>query len=239
MKEYCTLTEIMEMALSTAKPIKVKSRNGSLELFDPRINIKDGCYGINNDVISFVNNHTLFIIPYFRSVIKTLVDNGFVKKTIYVPFSNGDSPVDFQQKWNNLVADSRLQRHLDLISDCEELSNQLGYSAISNNLLDKCFEIPISGVKVAHKSGHKTYYPVITYENFNHKNADILGHYNIKNGVCVFIYRNGKTYVTRNSTVINSLRKNGYKKSNLIVPFTPSETICDSFYAHKWEVISV
>jgi len=239
MKESCTLTEIMEMALSTAKPIKVKYPSGRLELFDPRINVEDGCYGINKNVISFVKNHTLFIIPYFRSVIKTLVDNGFVKKIIYVPFSNGDYPVDFQEKWDNLLADSLLHRHLDLISDCEELSNQLGYSEISDNLLDKCFEIPISGVKVTHTSGQKTYYPLITCDNFNQKKAAIIGHYNIKNGVCVFVYRNGKTYVTRNSSVIHLLYKNGYKKSDLTVPFTPPETICDSSYAHKWEVISV
>lgn len=240
MKELNTLTKIKKVAISTAKPIKVKSHSGRLELFVPRINVADRCFGINKDVISFVHNQTLYIIPYFRSIIKTLLDNGFVKKDIYVPFSNGDYPLDHQKKWNNLVADSRLQHSLDLISDCEEFSNRRGYLAISDELLDRCFEIPSSGVKVSHPDWNRTYYPEITSENFDKVHSKVLGHYNTKNGVCVFVYKNGKTYVTRNWAAIRAIRESGYKKSNLTVPFsTPLESILDSFYAHKWEVISV
>lgn len=238
MKELTTLTNVMEMAIAIKNPIRVKHINQPIVTFAPTIDVEDGCYEVNNSVISFVEDGTLYVIPYFRAVIETLRNCGFVNTPLYVPFSNGDYPVDMEMQWNNLLAEARKQRSVDFVSDCERISDEAGYRPLSEELLSKCFEMPVSGVQVKHPCWDATFYPEITGECIDCTVADKLGHYNTNNGVCVFVYRNGKTYVTRNWDVVQALRENGYREKGLHVPFSNLETILDASYAKQWASIS-
>ena len=110
MKEIETLELLKLYALEIDGPINVYwAQTGQTLLFDPfdpRMNIrelkKEKEYSINKDVLAFVQNKKLYVIPYIDPFSKILEENGFEKKSFYVPFSNDDSPVEKADYWAGL-----------------------------------------------------------------------------------------------------------------------------------------
>ena len=70
-----------------------------------------------------------------------------------------------------------------------------------------------------------------------HISRNVLGYYSMNNGRTVFIYRDGHTYVTKGYWVIDKLKKAGYQRGSLFVPFSNGEQIVDPLLAAKWESI--
>lgn len=59
-------------------------------------------YSYNNSVIAFVDeNGDMYVIPDI-GIQKVLACEGYSRKFFYVPFSNWDYPVAYEEKWNNL-----------------------------------------------------------------------------------------------------------------------------------------
>ena len=62
----------------------------------------NGCYATNNSTICFVIDHEVFVTPYTRSAMSTIVNAGLTEKHFYVPFSDWDYPKYEKAKWQRL-----------------------------------------------------------------------------------------------------------------------------------------
>lgn len=78
------------------------SKNEVVDLKALETDDKKMQYSYNNSVIAFVDeNSDLYVIPDI-GVQKTLVSAGYSRKFFYVPFSNWDYPVEYEEKWKSL-----------------------------------------------------------------------------------------------------------------------------------------
>ena len=239
MKAPKTMQELKIIALSITSPITICTYlNKKKATFTPvYTDTLEGKYCMYNGVIIFIYEKVFYVIPYMRTVMNILKENDFIFHKMDVPFSNGDYPAELKAHWEMLLTMAVEQSKLDFITDCEVYSDLCNFSQISKSLLDKCFEIPSTGVHVSTKYGESIYYPLIG-TSLDSVTTSRIGHFCIKNATCVFVYRNGKTYVTQNWEVVDALSQSGYVLGDLFVPFADGETIVEPKYAAKWKNIS-
>lgn len=197
----------------------------------------NGCYAVNSSTVAFVNNGELFITPYTRKVIRSLQSEGFREEYFYVPFSNGDYPKWKKTKWDNLRELANEANTEDFVNECINYCDNHGIGAISQQYLDNCFIMPKTGVRVKRYEYENIYYPIINDDCLSCVAIEKLGTYCTNNGVVIFVYRDGKTYVTKGYKIISELEDAGYKKKGLFVPFSNWERIEDSYLAARWEQI--
>lgn len=196
----------------------------------------NGAVCVNNSTVAFVDDNQVFVIPYFRSVMRVLSDNGFKDAYFYVPFSNWDYPKTEAAKWKALREAEKEADKQNFVSDCEKYCDDRNIGCISAESLANCFEMPISGVDVKHLYFEDTYYPVMN-QNFLDCRCEHLGHYCTNNGRVVFVYRNGRTYVTKGYSILKELQDAGYTEAGLFVPFSNGEEIQDPFLKAKWDAV--
>lgn len=240
MKENRSITmveDLKRIAMSSDMTIYYKNfSNDETSLFEPIITEEEEkCYETNNSVLAFVDNKTLYFLPYFAKALNILIDNGFVNKHIYVPFSSGrERPLS--HKWDYLVTYAKEERAKDFKADCERFCDKHHIGTISENLLDSCLKLPDSGISLHHMYWDQIVFPELC-GCLDSTATEKIGHYNTNNGVCIFVYRDGNTYVTRNIDVVYALKENGYKEYGFFVPFSNGEFIQDPVYAQKWNII--
>lgn len=240
MKEHTSITmveDLKRIAMSSNMNIYYKDFYDNTTLFAPIVTEKEEkCYEINNSVLAFVDDKTLYFLPYFAKALNILTDSGFINKAIYVPFSSGrEKPLS--NKWDCLLVSAKKERAKEFKADCERFSDEHHIGAISDNLLDNCFRLPDKGIPLKHIYWERIIYPELC-GCLDCIAAKRIGHYNTNNGVCVFVYRDGNTYVTRNIDVVSALKENGYKKYGFFVPFSNGEFIDDPVYAQQWNFIN-
>lgn len=236
MKTIKTMEELKAQAIAIKASMEVRwDLHNMSETLNPMEMISkfENCYEMNNSVITFVSEGLQYVIPYTRVVMRILNENNFRNKCMYVPFSNGDYPVAYKSRWDVLWRESKELWEQDFHDDCKKFSDEQGFGSITDDLLKKCFLIPKSGVFVKHPYWEQTYYPQV--HSFDCTAVNRVGHYTTNNGTCVFIYRDGNTYVTRNWDVVEALRETGYKEGCLYVPFSNGEVIQDPTLKLKWE----
>lgn len=109
MKNFETLEQIKEAAICINHPIKVRYPQWNKEEFVSidKSTLADKTYETNNSTVAFVCDDSLYVIPYMKPVMDILVRNGFTQRCMYVPFSNGDYPINWQSKWNDLKGVAR------------------------------------------------------------------------------------------------------------------------------------
>lgn len=197
----------------------------------------NGCYAVNNATVCVVNHDEVFVIPYMKEVMEVLQNNGFTEKHFYVPFSNWDYPKFEQKAWEDLRREAEESWRNAFVEDCKKYCASKGIKAISDENMEKCFKMPEKGVEVEHIYFKTTYYPVINSTVLDCVAIDKLGTYNMNNGKVVFVYIDGKTYVTKGYKIIDELREAGYKEGELFVPFSNGEAIVDPFLKKKWDDI--
>lgn len=236
-----TLEELMHIALKIEKPIEIcwPNRGNVRETVEPAdYRFCNHCYSTNNDAIAFVYDNILYILLYSTKAERILVESGFKKKHFYVPLLKEAYPIGSEEKWQKMQ--EKVSNKQDWFDRCIIYSNQKGYGILEEKLLEEyCLEIPKEGIKVRRiDSSNFTHYPAIKSMH-NNIAMNRIGRYSIRNGVCAFVYRNGKTYITCSSVVIETLQKAGYKKDFLWVPLSNrDEMILDPDYAKKWKKVS-
>ena len=114
--------------------------------------------------------------------------------------------------------------------NCETYADLHGFKQISANLLSNCLEIPMEGIHTS--TFHHVCMPVATSL---YRVPKEIGTYSCFDNVCLFVYRNGKTYVTPNAAVPLALKEAGYRKGNRGVPFVCGEIIQDYHYYTLWK----
>ena len=197
-------------------------KEGALDVsgLTPKFN---GCYATNNSTVCFVSGNEVFVTPYTRTAMRTL--------------RSADYPKLEQFKWNALRENARQSYKADFVSDCEAYCDERHIGAISEETLANCFEMPENGVRVKHLYFEDTYYLIMNQYCLDCR-CDNLGHFCCNNGRVVFVYRNGKTYVTKGYKILNELRAAGYTESGFFVPFSNGEEIQDYALRVRWESIT-
>ncbi|MBP3255359.1 MAG: hypothetical protein J6M60_02570 [Clostridia bacterium] len=236
-----TLQKLKEMAIAIHNGIiAMRPKENKKVIFNPSVDKKmEHCYCSNSGIVSFVADGTMYVIPYMASVMAVLNSEGFERKAMYVPFSNDEYPIGEKKKWDSLIKLSELERAERFTSECKKYSDKHGYGKIADDLINNhCLEIPATGVHVIKFQNSDVYYPEITGSTFSNSAANTIGKYCIEKGICSFVYRNGKTYVTKNSDVISALQAAGYMLGNLHVPFANGEIITDTKEADIWKRIA-
>jgi hypothetical protein len=162
--------------------------------------------------------------------------SGFFRRFFYVPFSNGDYPKKEKSRWEELCTMQHKLAKEDFIQSCEEYCDKHNIGTLTDEVLSKCFVIPEKGVMVeSMKKYRETYYPMLNTTFFDSNAQNLLGKFFCNNGRVAFIYRDGRTIVTRGYWIKSVLEAAGYKEENIFVPFSNSETIVDLFWRSQWE----
>ena len=218
----------------------IRPKENKKVIFNPSVDPEmENCYCSNSGIVSFVTDGTMYVIPYMVSVMNVLNNEGFKRKVMYVPFSNDEYPLTENSRWESLKKLSEMERYDRFVSDCEKYSDKHGYNSIAKHLIDDyCLEIPETGLHVIRFQNSDVYYPEITGTSFSSSVANSIGKYCIEKGVCSFVYRDGKTYITKNTKVISALQTAGYRLGSLFVPFINGEIITDTIQAEKWKRIA-
>ena len=193
----------------------------------------DGSYAINNSTICFVFKGEAYVTPYTRAGVATLIDEGLIKNSFYVPFSNGSYPKGEKAKWERLRDAAHESYRCDCEADSLQWCDEHGIGSLSDADLKRCFKIPRGGVAVRSRGHESVVYPIA---DEIHVGRNVLGYYGTNNGKTVFVYRDGHTYVTKGYWVIDKLKKAGYQRGSLFVPFSNGEQVVDPLLAAKWEV---
>lgn len=196
----------------------------------------NGSYASNNGTLAFVIDNTLYVTPITRRALLAL--DGFTKKQFYVPFSNGDYPKEELCRWKKLRAMQDEQSKKCFVEDCLRYAKKYGVGTLSEDVLARCFEIPEKGVYVKHVYFEDWVYPTFAGHYFDcYHMPEMLGTYCTNNGRVVFIYKDGRTFVTKGYKILDNLRAAGFKEGGLFVPFSNGEVIQDPALRAKWEAI--
>lgn len=191
----------------------------------------------NNGTLAFRYVGNLYVTPSTRKAWRILEDEGFVEKSFYVPFSNGDYPKSEQYIWEALKAEANRCRYEEFLEDCAKICDKQGVITLDDSILSNAIEIPRTGIKIKHFGCVDTVYPVITSNLLDSYSAKKLGTFCTNNGRVVFVTREGKTYVTKGYKILDKLRSAGYREESIFVPFSNGEEILDPVLAAKWERI--
>lgn len=232
-----SIDELKRHSIAVASPIRARYPQFNEDYTinpNPLPELENGYY-VNNGVVAFQTGNVKYITPHTREVMHTLLSNGFRSVCMFVPFSNWDYPVDYQGRWVMLQNEAAEQQRKEFTDDCLSFSEKHGFKELSNDTLRRCFEMPSTGVPVKHPYFEDVYYPLITSTCLDCIAIERIGRYCTNNGITVFVYRDGKTYVSRDYSVVVALRDNGYIEDRLFVPFSNGEVITNPMYAKMWK----
>ena len=198
----------------------------------------NGCYAVNNSTVAFVFENQIYVAPETNRVHETLRGAGFRIDYFPVPFSSWDYPLNDKVKWETLREKAREAQEDDFAAECVAYANEVGIGEISSYYLKNCFEIPAAGVVVDFPTYSARYHPVISAFMLDMMPFEKIGRYCKNNGKVVFVYQNGKTYVTKGYKIVDELIAAGYKEESTCVPFSRGEVIRDPELRARWEAIS-
>ena len=244
MKNMTSLTHLKEKAFAISSPIKVIYPYDFEDFFDPTTgNYTENTYRAHNhEIIAFFTENVLYVIPFTYKAIKILENAQFTfvveDNDMYIPFCEHDYPVTEYKKWLALKSEASALRSEEFTYECIEYCDSVNIGSIDDSLLEKCFKIPEEGLIVQFPDSMGNLKPV------SHQNWGLflrqLGHYNTNKDTYVFVYRDGKTYVTRCYDVVLALKKAGYQPNfNMYVPLSNGEKIIDTKYDIQWKKVKV
>ena len=240
MKKYNNIMELRNAAvevltgLQISWPMYNKAEPLSLGDIPEKFEHK---YAWNNGTICFVDGGKLFVIPAMWNAHQILMNEGFCEASFYVPFSNGDFPLQYKAKWEALRAEQNQSRREQFLEDCAEFCKKNGIGEISDELLKQAMQIPAIGMKAQHPlEGEKIFTPIGGCF-FDSVFSNYLGTYDTKNGVCIFLSSDGKTYITKKMELIKALEAAGYRRKEQIVPLSDGEVLVDPALKMRWSAM--
>lgn len=197
------------------------------------------CYSKGNSTIAFVRDNQVFVTPATYSVIHSLKAAGFRKVTFSVPFSNWICYPKLQRnKWKELQRKAFQDSKAFFREECSLFCDDNNIGSLSDSILKNCFQMPDAGMTIEYPS-HATdcYVPIINISFLDDFALQLLGKYSFSNGLVVFVYRDGKTYVTKGYKILDELRSAGYTEHRIYVPFSNGEKIQDINLKAQWDAI--
>lgn len=136
----------------------------------------------------------------------------------------------------------RRYRFADYEDACRAFADQHGFGEIAKDSLAICLRIPPSGMMVQRRDFIKILYsPVVSEERWITDRAKKrIGGYAEDNGIVVFVYRDGHTYVAKGTGIIAELKRAGYEERPMNVPLSSAdEQIMSPYLRETWEKMPV
>ena len=141
-----------------------------------------------------------------------------------------------EETWQRLHEAARHEAEYHFLKDCIAYSDEHGIDTLPDEIMENCIVIPESGIEVKKEKFNDRIYPLLTCFDctINHKIAT----FNENNGIVVFIYYDGRTYVTKGRGILPVLKCKGYRRNEaLFVPLSNGEIILDPSFRQKWSTI--
>lgn len=106
MKKYANVEEIRKDAIEVKDGMVVywpqEGKNEPLALGEIPFKFEHK-FDMNNGILSFALEGTVYVIPEMWGAYATLQSEGFRKSYFYVPFSNGDYPLAYEAQWKSCL----------------------------------------------------------------------------------------------------------------------------------------
>jgi hypothetical protein len=193
-----------------------------------------GKYCTNNGLISFIDEQgRLYVGSVTQDRVKELEDAGYQRGGIWVPFSNGELPVNTRAKKNLLRMRVR--------------SDQINAKGREKEMLDRYASIAKDrGIGKQNVSGVWLNCDNISYKTLdgeahsfegkgNEDRSKLIGKYCTNNGIITFVDEEGDRYIgPQTPDRIKALESAGYEKSGFMVPFSNGERAVNRVYQHKF-----
>lgn len=201
-------------------------------------------YCSNNGTLAFISKGIYYVVPATMKAFDILRENNFRESFFCVICSNLDQPADpvLKSQWHQLMAWRREVRAQEFVDDCNKYCDEHHIGSIPQETLDTyCMAMPASGIDIQYIFQDKPsrHYPAIRSDCLDSFAITKLGKYCYNNGTLAFVYRDGKTYVTRAYWLIRELQEAGFREGGLFVPFSNSEKILNDKYHQLWEKIKI
>ncbi len=242
MANYTSMQQLIEDSVQVTEGMTVvysqSSKEEKVDYVMKSIPKFNGRYATKNSTVAFIYDGKFFVTPYTIFVVRALRANGLKEEDFSVPFSKYDYPKGEREKWEALWDRAIRSRKDNFRTDCIAFCEQHNIDTISEKILNNCFEMPEEGVEVKHPYYEDCYYPIVRGNYFDCIAAERLGTYCTNNGKVVFVYIDGRTYVTKGYKIVSELIKAGYREAPLFVPFSNGEEIKDETLRKKWESIT-
>lgn len=171
---------------------------------------QSGTYISNSTIIAFSFNGNLYMLPYSRKIIAILWDNGFLRSTDYTFKPYFANPFQHSFEWMELQNAAHSSKMKNFETDCLRFSDYNSIKELPSELLITSTEVPNSGLKF----GMRMYYPVFSTTVLDKYTTSLIGKFYHHDGTTVFVYRDGKTYVSQNLDLPEVLPFYGYSPTS-------------------------
>ena len=192
--------------------------------------------------IGFVYDGTYYVTPFTHKAIKTLKENGFVRDVFEVPLIYTEYPCDKKMRncWTQLKEKAHQVNDEIFVKFCLANCEKKGIGLIPAESLSRCLEMPYCNITGRTGSGrYVCYKPIVKADVFGPADTEMMGIYSVKNGVTVFSYCNGHTYLAKGTKIISELKEAGFKEVDLEVPFSEPGTKVDcKEFQEKWDSLA-
>ena len=202
-----------------------------------QIPMLNGYFAVNNSTVCFVTSNEMYVTPYTNQVIESLMATGLKKSNFYVPFSNCDYPKEQKEKWEALRKSAKDKLEAEFSEECVCFSDENHIGLLRKETLKRCLKIPTNGIEVSKDGKNTRYYPIISSTTVDYTVVSNIGKFSAKNGVVIFTYRDGSTYLTKGDRIIKELEGAGYKRHNFFVPLSNGEKIMEAHIQKIWNLI--
>lgn len=186
-----------------------------------------GTYDYNNGTLAVVDSDGRLLIGHGTSEnLQALDQSGYRRSSMWVPFSNGEMPLDptLRRQYSELRERGReksrqetIQRHLQLY---KEIAEKKGIQPIEGGLL-----MMVDGIEYKHFAAENAKIDLNTDGyNIPIRRIDQVGTYDSNNGRIAFVDGQGRMWVGA-ATIENfdAIKKAGYKRGGIWVPFSNRE----------------
>ena len=194
-------------------------------------------YCLNNGTVCFVLDGEIYAAPFTRKLFSGIRKTGLREGVFYVPFSNGDVPYHDRGHWEELRAKAWKSQLEDFEEDAKAWCRDNGIRELDKKFLAHSLRIPRSGIPVEDCGVKGVYYPRLSEASFDCVAMDKIATYSYNAGRVAFVYNDGHTYLSKDTSIMDALDKAGYKRQDFLVPLSGPEKITDNYLRHLWDSI--
>lgn len=173
---------------------------------------QSGTYISNSAIIVFSFNGCLYMMPYSSKILMVLWNNDFIRSSNYIVNPNWKNPFQYSSRWTELQDAAHCSKMKNFEMDCIRFADSHSIKEIPSEFLVTSVEVPISGLKL----GMKIYYPVFSTTVLDKYVTSLIGKFYHFEDTTVFVYRNGRTYVSQNSDLPEVLPFYGYSSTTWV-----------------------
>lgn len=184
-------------------------------------------FNSNNGILAFIDEAGKnYVVPFILSFQDILIQAGYTKASIFVPFSNWDYPKYYKGEWQRLLKLCEQFEWEVTREKAREIAKRRNVMPIPQEIANKTLEIPVSGIKVISFQYETIVYPNISSHLIDNDNAGLIGTYYYNNGTYVIQSDDGRTYSVKHfDGILNLLQEAGYVEKAQYVPFSNGEKI--------------